>query len=771
MSRLILKISLLVILWASSVPFARADSSLHWSGKKQIWDRKSNIVSLSGAATLVQPGEVLAADEMRIDLQQRTVQAIGHCVFISRDLVMQGQAMEFNMDTRNGTISGGRVSTEGFTLAGERISRVGQGRFQATGAEYTTCKDCPQSWSFTGDTVDLTFGGYARLSGVKGKIADVPITWFPYLIFPLKTSRQSGLLMPRFRLSGADGFVYVQSFFWATSRSTDLTLALGSYSRRGARAELEGRYRLAGASEGQVNFFYQRDETYFPVRRSFAEGTTTAIGPVPSRWAFMLNQRQQLSPRWEQKLQVVETRDADYVSQIGDVPGGNDSVLGSLLSFTRTGDQSSVVLSANRFRNRLGEDPLKFDDSVVQPLPALTLTTNERPLPYGFTGGMTLGFSRFSRAGGSFDPDIIGTTPSPLLSGGAARPGIDPLRKASRLSLVPKLYSSVELIDGVSLVPSAEYRAVHYSFGEESGVESLSRGYLLTQVDLSAQWERLYGSRMKHFIRPRLTYSLIPSIQDSGGHPFVQQIQYAQSRGFSGYNFDNLDIIPRDTARSYNNYFLPLGNALTLGVTSQLIGKTSEGAYSRMVEFSAGQTVNFREYRFPREVRQPFSRLASSLIVELNRFSSSVNYFYYPYARPDAPSNRNKVSANLAWSWQKGLRKRVLEFDRSISVGYQYDRLDGINRVKNVNGTLRFSLTDSILPYTGLDYHLRTEEGDPSRLQRANVGITFQSLSQCWRITMNLSRTLERPGTAFDFDLGLNLAGEGFGQTPISVPR
>jgi LPS-assembly protein len=769
MPRLILKAALLVLALLSAIP-AKAESPLHWSGRKQVWDRKINVVTLSGSATLVQPGEVLSADEMQIDLQRRTVSARGHCVFISRDLIMQGQTMEFNLDTRNGTILGGRVSTESFTMAGERISRLGAGRFQATRAEYTTCKNCPQSWSFFGEEVDLTFGGYARLSSVRGKIADVPVTWFPYLIFPLKTSRQSGLLLPRFRLSGADGFVFVQPFFWALSRSADLTLAIGSYSRRGFRAEVEGRYRLTDSSEGQANFFFQRDETYIPVRRNFAQGSLLELGATPSRWAFQLKQQQKISSAWDQKLEILEARDTDYVSQIGDIPGQNDSVLGSAISFTRTGAQSSVVLSANRYRNRLGEDPLRFDSALVQPLPALTLTTNERPLPYGFTGGMTLGVSRFSRSSGSFDPDIIGD-PSPLLSGGAPRPGVDPLRKATRFTLIPKLYSSLDLIDGVSIVPSAEYRASYYSFGSDSGVEALSRGYLLTQLDLSAQWERRYGKAFKHFVRPRLTYSLIPSVQDSGGHPFVRQIQYAQSRGLSGYNFDNLDIIPRDTARSYNNYFLPLGNALTLGLTSQLIGKRGEGGYSRLLEFSAGQTVNFREYRLSRETRQPFSRFASSLIMELQRFSSTVNYFYYPYARPDAPSNRNKVSSTIAWSWQRGLRKRVLEFDRSISLGYQYDRLDGINRIKNLNGLVRFSVTDSILPYAGLDYHLRTEEGDPSKLQRANVGVTFQSLSQCWRATVNLSRTLERPGTTLDFDLGLNLTGDGFGESPVSVPR
>ncbi len=240
MSLLIRGLTLLFIAWLS-MGEVLAETALHWSGKKQIWDRKSNVVSLSGNATLVQPGELLSADEMRIDLRHRVVEASGNCLFISKDLIMQGQKMEFNLETRNGSIFGGRVSTENFTMSGERISRLGERRFQAINAEYTTCKDCPQSWSFFGEQIDLTFGEYAQLSGVQGKIADVPFSWFPYLVLPLKTDRQTGLLAPRFRLSGSDGFVFVQPLFWALSRSVDFTIGLGSYSRRGARAELEGR--------------------------------------------------------------------------------------------------------------------------------------------------------------------------------------------------------------------------------------------------------------------------------------------------------------------------------------------------------------------------------------------------------------------------------------------------------------------------------------------------------------------------------------------------
>jgi LPS-assembly protein len=762
---------ILAVLGAPAAPAASREA-LHWSGKKQVWDRKSGLIQLAGSAQLVQQGQVLTADEMVIDLQGRTVEARGHCLFLSRDLIMQGESMRFHLDTHNGTIQGGRISTEGFTMVGERISRLGAGRFQATRAEYTTCKDCPQSWSVFGDQVDLTFGEYARIWGVRGEVADVPITWFPYVIFPLKTERQSGLLVPRFGVSGADGLVFVQPFFWAINRSADMTLGVGTYSRRGFRAELEGRYQYSAQSVAHGNFFFQRDETYFPVRRSFVSGATQLLAPEPSRFALNLEQRHQLTEQWDEKLVIHEARDTDYPSQIGDIPGRTDSVLGSSLALTRNTPQSSVVLSAQRYRNRLGPDPMVFDSSVVQTVPSFVMTTNERPWGYGFNGGITFGLSRFTRGDGTFDPDILGGGVSPVLSGGAPRPGIDPIRKATRLTLIPRVYSSVPLVDGVSIVPSAEYRASYYDFANDSGVGALRRGYLLTQLDLSAQWERIYQARYKHFLRPRLNYSFIPSVQESLGHPFVQQMAYAQGQGFSGYNFDNYDIIPRDTARSYNNYFLPLGNALTVGLTSQLIRKNGPGgSYSRLLELTAGQTVNFREYRLPESSRQPFSRFSSALLLGLDQFTSSLSYFYYPYARMDGSSNRNKISAQVAWSWQRGVRQRVFEFERSVTLGYQYDRLDGINRIKNLNGTLRFSLTDSILPYFGLDYHLRTEAQDPSKLQRANAGVTFQSLSQCWKASMNFSRTLERPGTSFDFNLALNLAGEGFGESPISVPR
>ena len=749
---------------------------MHWSARKQVFDRKNQVVSLSGNAVLSQEGERLFADSMRIDLKARTVSAQGNCIYLSRDIVMNSQFMSFNLDTRTGTILSGRIAGEGFALSGEKISRLGEGRFSAINAEYTTCKDCPQSWSFVGEEVDLTFGGYGWMKNVRGKVGAVPLTWFPYLVFPLKTERQTGVLAPRFRFSGADGFAFVQPFFWAISRSADMTVGVGNYSARGPRLEWEGR-AMALHGQAQANFIFQRDRTYSPLATDLATGERTSLGPRPNRWALLIGQRHEFSDQWTQTLRIEEVSDANYPSDLGDLLGRREAVVTSSFGVTRTTQWSSGVLSLRRFRNRIGPDPLAWDGQVVQPVPTLTLTSNERPWFPGVLGGISTGFSRFAREQGAFEADaigeIIGSTPVGIRAGGEPELGRDPIRQATRVTVTPSIYTDWSPVDGVSIIPSAQYRAAFYDFDEAStGVDPLSRGYLLGQLEASTELGRNYagepgGPIYRHTIRPTLTYSIIPVIRDEEDHPFVRQMAYAQEQGFSGYNFDNLDIIPRDSSRAYNNYFLPLGNSLTAGLLSQLYRKTEKGEVTRQVEFTANQTVNFREFNLEPSERQPFSRFAASLSSDIDRFSTRVFYFYYPYADPLPPSNRNKVTATFSYVHERSVRQRVLDFERSATLGYRYDRLDGINRIKNLTASMKFSVTDSIQPFGGVDYNLPLGAADEGKFQRVNAGVNFQSISQCWKTSLKLSQTLERPGTNLDFEFGLNLGGSGFGSSDM----
>ena len=750
------------------------NSPLHWSANKTLWDRKNNTVTLVGNAVISQVGETLTSDEAVLDLNSREVNAKGHCVYVASEAVIQGQEMTFNLDDRTGTVFMGRVSNEQFTLTGDRIDRLGESRFITKNGSYSTCRDCPQSWTFEADDVDVTFGGYAHLKNVTGLVKESPVFWMPYLILPVKTDRQTGLLFPKFGFSN-EGFNFVQPFFWAINRSADMTLGLGDFGGRGIRAETEARYRLSEGSFATINFNYLRDSFFRQDLESKNQINNRDDRVTPHRWNLSVEQAQSLPFGIVEKLRIRDVSDNLYPSDFsGDVYSNGDPALPSTLILSHNTNQVSSYVAANRYRNLLTPDPISFDPNTVQVYPKAEITTNNKFL-FGLpvASGFTLGVSNFTRTAAAFDRDSFFGAPA---TSGSFVPGVDPIRKATRVSYTPSLYTTLRPFDILEFVPSAEYRGYYYSFHNE--IPSLTRGYVLGQATLSTQIERVMDMddpeipKLKHLIRPTLTYSVIPYDHEnyagrSNGatHPFLQQMEYAKTNGFSGYNFDNEDIVPRDESRNYNNYFAPLGNSLSYGFSTQWIRRRGiqsidQPTYQRIIEWSVGQTYNFRELKRPADDRQPFSKAYSNFIFDFDKWTAGLNYEYFPYLPINETSSRHAVSTSATYTWEKGFKQNILYFERSVNVGYTLRRTG--SETSNLRGKMNYSISDYLMPNAYSDY-------DFIKPQWLGVGggVRFQSPSQCWQLDLSAERrTCDRPnGFCFNFslDLALNITGNGFG--------
>ncbi|MEO5971247.1 MAG: putative LPS assembly protein LptD [Bdellovibrionia bacterium] len=764
---LLISVLCLLALWDPSLAWALGESQpIHFSGDKQVWDRKSNKVELFGHAAVNQLGETLTADYVQLDLNTRLLDAKGNCIYLASDSVIYGEEMHFNLQTHTGTVIKGRVTNDSFTLRGERISKLGAGHFVTHWGDYTTCHDCGPSWSFEAEDVDMEFGGYAYLHNVTTRVKEAPMFWLPYLIVPMKTRRQTGLLFPIIRTSGSDGATFVFPFFWAINRSMDMTIGLGDYSQRGARVETETRYSLSPGSSGTIRAFYMSD-------RSFPD--------QPNRWALDITQSHEFPWGIEQKLRLSEVSDNLYPYMFpADVPGSGEAFQSSYLAFSKGSADVSGFMAFQRYRNLLNSAPgdpvaqkVNFDQRTVQALPSALLTTNDKFLwDTPFVGGITVGFENFTRAAGPFDYDAsslglpfgtaIPLNPPPF------RPGIDPIREATRISVTPSIYTAFRPFDVLSVMPSLQYRGFFYNFG--GLVPNLNRGYLLFQTDLSAQLERVFEfpddpdvPRAKHLIRPILTYSYIPwVIEDPAGHPFLSQISNAQKNNITGYNFDDNDIVPIGYTRTGANYFVPLGNSLAYGFNTQWVRRrgavnSNDGSYQRAIEFSAGQAVNFKELTNPVDPSnpQPLTRFFSVLNLGFDRFSSSTTYNYYPDLVD--PSTRHTISTSASWILERATHQRILTFDRSINLGYSFYK--GVNApTSNLSGSVNFSLSDYVLPTGTVSYSFVTNQ-----LLGAYLGMQLQSPSRCWRFSTGLGYTAGRPGLDFTFEWSLNLTGSGFG--------
>jgi hypothetical protein len=292
----------------------------------------------------------------------------------------------------------------------------------------------------------------------------------------------------------------------------------------------------------------------------------------------------------------------------------------------------------------------------------------------------------------------------------------------------------------------------------------------------------------KHLIRPVLTYSYIPPElqKENRDHPFLKQIQYANDHKFSGYNFDDYDIVPTDNSPLTSTYFTPLGHSLNIGFTTQWIRRngsveSTTPSYLKYIDLSAGEAINFRELEKACDQyvtnpdgsitcsqlhnSQPLSRFYSTLDLKLGKFTYSHLYYYYPYINGE----RHSLSSTLSYVWDRGIHQKLYSYDRSISVSYNWDQIGYTDPVGTHNVTFSgaYSVSDYLLPTAYLSYDFITHKF-------LNIGgqVQLQSPSRCWKFSLMLGYDTNavkqgdsNPLNGFNFgtDLQLNISGTGFG--------
>jgi hypothetical protein len=267
-------------------------------------------------------------------------------------------------------------------------------------------------------------------------------------------------------------------------------------------------------------------------------------------------------------------------------------------------------------------------------------------------------------------------------------------------------------------------------------------------------------------IRPELTYSNIPFTTGSGGsHPFLAQIEYARQRAIPNWYFDNSDIVPLDQSNTYANFFPPLGNSLTYGFTTQLIRRdgaedAANPGYHRLVEWRAGNTLNFRE--LSKEGGQPFTRVTSSLLLNFGSLTSLTDYLYQPYAPVDAFNRRHVLSSSLVYSFANASRPGFMNFQRSLELTYFYNKLDR-NATDNLRLAGTFSVTDYLQPSAFISYNFIE-----NAVFEFGGNFRYQSPSGCWGVQLGATVAKCQVGNLVDYcvrnpqlNLQINLTGDG----------
>ncbi|MCC6277384.1 MAG: LPS-assembly protein LptD, partial [Oligoflexia bacterium] len=252
----------MIVLLAAPAGRAQSQNSSITVDADQYTSRPNQVAELKGNVHIVQGLQSLTCDQAVINMATQEVTAKGSVRLISPEEFISAESLQYNFKTKKGLVKNGFVQMGQETIEGEEIIKDGDTQYLAKRASYTSCINCPPAWRLTGSEIDATAGSYAYIKNPIVRIYGAPIFWLPYIVIPIKTERQSGLLPPKYAFSGDNGFTFTPAYFWAINKSKDMTFYETYYKNRGFKTGVEYRYRTDKNSGG--NFFgnYINDSRY-----------------------------------------------------------------------------------------------------------------------------------------------------------------------------------------------------------------------------------------------------------------------------------------------------------------------------------------------------------------------------------------------------------------------------------------------------------------------------------------------------------------------------
>ena len=218
---------------------------LGYSEKEGIYTAEGNVVLTSGR-------ETLSAQRAVYNEKTGMAEVSGNVRLESNGDVLEGEHAVFDLNSRTGEISGGRlfIKQNHFYISGETMEKTGPDTYRIRGCRVTTCDGSTPAWSIAGSEVNVTVEGYGIIKDMVFRIRDYPFFYLPYMGFPAKTKRESGLLLPRVGFSNLNGTEVELPLYWAISDQMDATFYEHYMSDRGLMQGAEYRYVADQASKG-----------------------------------------------------------------------------------------------------------------------------------------------------------------------------------------------------------------------------------------------------------------------------------------------------------------------------------------------------------------------------------------------------------------------------------------------------------------------------------------------------------------------------------------
>ncbi|MDD2901070.1 MAG: LPS assembly protein LptD [Syntrophales bacterium] len=685
--------------------------------EKLTYNAATHIYTALGRVEIRQGDRRLTADWVQVNEVTKIARMRGNVVLVLGEDIFSGEEGEFNLATRTGEMKGARLFLQRnhFQVKSSLIRKTGDNTYYAEKSTVTTCDADLPVWSFKAQKLSVTLDGYASTKDTVLKLAGLPVLYLPFAVLPVKTERQTGILMPQYGQHRAGGTVIEVPFYWAINNQADATLYQTMLTNRGYMQGGELRYR--GHQDAGITV------------RGYILSDGSGEAPVATRYWVAGMTNKPLGHDWEFRGTLDKVSDINYLK-----------------------DFNFGYMGLNRYSRELLSD---YGRNLEQE--DVTTRVSTGMIARNFSWGNVTAFGRYYQRLRSTDPQPVNRLPGISLNTLTLPLGKTPFRigldssytyfyqdqglAGDRVDLHPQLHLIGQPLPGASFNGRIGFRETLFRVDEHTTTSPQdtyqSRQLYDAKVSLASSWVKDYGrsaessSFYRHLVRPEVTYWNIPRF-DPVRLPYFDPYDY----GWVVRANRNLPVRSGDD---------PIGgvNAVTYGITNHLLrrGLNPQGQALVAEKFwlRLTQSVFFNTTSLGLDGTPQYHHRFSDFLGEMEFYPfrqvvTGVDIGVSPYKEG---FNRTNIRVTFLDS-----RRRHL-----LSVGYLYVK----NFAKQINVSTYLNLFKSVKTWVTYSNTFQTN----NKLER-QYGLVIQR--QCWGIVLSYT---DRPD---DQRIGVSFFLPGLGE-------
>jgi lipopolysaccharide export system protein LptA len=760
-------------------PFELTADSLHYDIERELYIGRGNVV-------IKQSGRTLKADWVAFNRKTGAGVASGSVQLEDNGDVITADFVEFEIETIEGTLHGARLEsqTSRFRASAAEIAKTGERTYSFKEGRFTTCR-CPKEddtdpWVLKSEEANIEVEGYAVARNTTFDVFGVPLAWIPWMVFPVKTERQTGLLFPEFSLGSFHGFEFGQPFFWAIRPEAGLVVTPRYSVKRGPGGAARFDYVAGDDSEGEMLGAYYHDTKIDPhsFNEPFGRDRWSTRGvhtwSLPDDFHFNTNYRFASDNEVPFDFRELEAHRADRFLESEAVLSRSVGTIGrtnASLGVDYVDDlQSPDNLDRDRFL--LQRWPTASVDVLPGRVPGVPFLAPsldveytyfeargraQHVLPTAQVGARDLfldtgvdavpdpvpGFPARSEIGVGADPyhDDFATTGG--TEGDLRFEEGEPLTdRGHRLLLQPRVAVPLDW-HGISLVPEIGWHETLY----DSRVRDFrERGFVTSRVDLSTRLRRQFEGFV-HVLEPRAGYVLAYTRSQDRNALFVPG---------TAVPLDRIRALDLDTVTHDDADRIARASRATAGFGNRLYGTRADGSSSLLADFTVLGLYDAESTAFDALILDGRAFPIEKLDVGFHAdFDPEDTHFDEAYAevRWKLPA----IAFDTGYRWVR----RIPLFFEDFQSGDRFETHTDVNHINQIRGGVSLDLTKRWSVRYGAAYSL---EGN---LALQNQGlIEYLSKCGCWALGVQISEDRKR---GVDAKVVYRLLGLG-GEPPTERP-